>query len=334
MSELMKRTNAVVGPAQTHPALVYLAGKPSAQSKAALRGALNIVADVLFAGKIEAPGADAPERTRKAYQHRYLAIPYARMRYQHVAAVRAAVMGKYAPATVNLVLSALRGVLTEAWKLGQMDAEAYQRAVAVRSVRGETVMAGRELASGEMVALVDACRRDAGPAGVRDAAILGLLATCGLRRGEVAALELRDLTHEGDAVRVLVRAGKGHKDRTAFVTGGARKALLDWLAARGESEGPLFAPVRKGGKVVSGHGMTAQALYLMLQKRAGEARVAAFSPHDFRRTMIGNMLGSQVDVVTIAKIVGHASPSTTARYDRRAEGVKRAASEQMYFPYP
>ena len=47
--------------------------------------------------------------------------------------------------------------------------------------------------------------------------------------------------------------GKGNKERTAFLTGGAKAAVSDWLAVRGEEPGALFLRIDKGGKLGRGH---------------------------------------------------------------------------------
>jgi site-specific recombinase XerC len=85
----------------------------------------------------------------------------------------------------NKVLSALRGVLGVAFNLGQMLAEDYQWAVKVKSIRGETLLAGRSITSGEIAALLDVCINDQSPGGTRDAAIIALLYSCGLRWAEL-----------------------------------------------------------------------------------------------------------------------------------------------------
>jgi integrase len=197
-------------------------------------------------------------------------------------------------------------------------------------VRNQTVPAGRELAQGEILALVNACKADSTPAGARDAAIIGLLYTCGLRRAELAALDRADF--DAETGRVLVRAGKGHQQRTVFAQGGALRALSDWLAAYPTEGGSLFVPINKGGRIVPQR-LSAQSVYNLLKKRASEAGVRDFSPHDMRRTFVGDMLDRGVDIATVANIAGHASVDTTRRYDRRPEETKKRAASLLHFPY-
>lgn len=59
------------------------------------------------------------------------------------------------------------------------------------------------------------------------------------------------------------------------------------------------------------------AVLLIVQKRAQSEVVESFSPHDFRRTFCSDLLDAGVDIVTVQKLAGHASPVTTAKYDRR-----------------
>ncbi len=79
--------------------------------------------------------------------------------------------------------------------------------------------------------------------------------------------------------------------------------------------------------------MSAQAAYTRLKKRAVQAGVNEFSPHDFRRTFVGDMLDAGADIATVAKLAGFTSVTTMARYDRRSEDTKRKAASLLYFPF-
>jgi site-specific recombinase XerD len=55
--------------------------------------------------------------------------------------------------------------------------------------------------------------------------------------------------------------------------------------------------------------------------------------HDFRRTFAGNLLNGGSDLVTVQKLMGHASPTTTSNYDRRGDEVNRNAERALFVPY-
>lgn len=316
-------------PGDQHPVVVFLAGLISAQSQRTMLAALNEIARIMGA---ETVIADKPNGKRKKTQDlTALTIEWHTLRYQQTAAIRARLIERYPAATANKMLSALRGVLKEAWRLELMSAEDYRRAVDLKGVKGETIPAGREITDGEILALVKACKTDKTPAGARDAALIGVLYAGGLRRAEVAAL---DLEHYNPATgRLDVKRGKGRKDRTVYLTNGAKTALDAWLISRGSNPGKLFTPVLKSGDVQPEKPMSAQAIYNMLVKRGDEAKLSDFSPHDFRRTFISTLLDRGVDISTVSKLAGHADPKTTARYDRRGEETKQRAAEKIHFPF-
>jgi len=218
--------------------------------------------------------------------------------------------------------------LKAARRLGQIGAEDYVWAIDLDSIKGETLPAGRALSSGEISALMDVCAADQSPIGARDAALIGIL-YCGLRRAEVVALDLAD--HDAQAGTLRVK-GKRSKERLVPVVNGAALALADWLVIRGDEPGPLFLPLQKGGKVRRRR-LNNQAVYDLLQARARQAGVKDLSPHDFRRTVAGDLLDAGTDVITVQKILGHASPETTGRYDRRPEAAKAKAMSRLHLPY-
>ena len=185
-------------------------------------------------------------------------VPWQQLRFQHTQAVKSALAKQYAHTTANRMLSALRGVLKTAWKLGLMSAEEYQKAASVESIRGETLPSGRSLAPGELVGLLHGCPPT--PLGIRDAAIISLLYGCGLRRAELVTLDLAHYIKEENELRIR---GKGNKQR-AVPVGKAALALNDWLEIRGDKAGPLFWGL---GNRNNGRRLTDQAVYNMLRKR-------------------------------------------------------------------
>jgi integrase len=106
----------------------------------------------------------------------------------------------------------------------------------------------------------------------------------------------------------------------------------DWLLIRGKAHGSLFYPLNKANKIIHRR-MSEQGVLRALRRRGEKADVDAFTPHDFRRTFIGNLLDAGADIVTIAKLAGHASPSTTSKYDRRGEVAKKRAIDLLNVPY-
>jgi integrase len=315
MDALTRRPAALVpaplARADQHPAAVYLA-RLAPGSRPAMRQALGVVASLLSSGR-------ATVET----------LPWAELRYQHTQAARAALAERYAPATANKALSALRGVLTECWRLGLMTAEDRARAADLANLKGQTAPRGRALKTGELVALFGACDATTA-AGARDAALLACLYGAGLRRAEAVALDVADF----DAVtgELRVRSGKGRKPRTVWLTNGAKDAALAWLDVRGTEPGALFCAVDKAGNVRSGR-LTTGAVYQALGRLQRAAKVKPFSPHDCRRSYVTALLAAGNSIATVQKLAGHASVNTTARYDRSDEDAKRRAAETLHVPF-
>jgi len=298
-------------PPERNPAAVYLASLAPG-SRRSMQTALNLIAAWFTGGR-----------------HDAYSLNWAALRFQHTAALRSALAEHYAPASANHRLAALRGVLRCAWQLGQMDTESYHRAVAVGAVKGESLLRGRAVSGGELRALFDACASGKQPLGSRDAALLGVLYGAGLRRAEAVALTLED--YERSESAVIVRRGKGNKARLGYLPKGAVAALERWLSIRGEAPGALFVPLRKNGALELRH-MTEDAVLKIVLRRARECALEHVSPHDFRRTLIGDLLERGADISTVQRMVGHADVSTTAKYDRRGETVKKRAADLIHVP--
>lgn len=309
-----------IPPNDLHPVEVYIASL-SAGSKRTMRAALEKIARIAS--------------SEEANAHNF---PWHELRYQHTTAIRSILSEKredkkgYAPATANKMLSALRGVLKECWRLGYISVEERERASDIAPVRGSTIPKGREVPAGERKALFDAFASDEKPIrGARDAAIVALLYVCGLRRSEAIGIDLKDFDPESG--RIEVHSAKGNQERLVYATGGAAEAIRVWIGDyRGHEPGPLLCAVLKNEKVVVRR-LSQQTVYDVLKRRGEEISVTKrFSPHDFRRTFVSDVIEAK-DLSTAQSLAGHASPETTARYDRRGERAKREAAEELHIPY-
>jgi site-specific recombinase XerD len=296
----------------TNPALVYLASL-APTGRRTMRGTLAKVAEMLGT-TLEA-------------------APWASMEYEHIQAIRTKLAETLKPATVNKYLAAIRGTMRAAWRMGLIDAEHYQRVADVQGVTGSTLPAGRSLGSGELGAMLRVCQEDQSPAGLRDGALLAIAYAGGLRRAELASLDLASIL-EDDGETVTIRVlGKRSKERLCYLDNGAAMALRDWLNVRGPEAGPLFFSGRRGGHLVKGQRMTGQAIRDVIHRRAAQAGVEDCSPHDLRRSFVSDLLDAGVDIATVAGMAGHANIETTRRYDRRGETAKKRAARSLHIPY-
>jgi site-specific recombinase XerD len=254
------------------------------------------------------------------------------LRYEQVVLIKTKLTenGK-APATVNKILAAIKGVSRECWRMGLMDIDAFMRIKDVARVTGESAQAGRALSIGEIDALFRATMKDETPAGTRDCAILSCLYAGGLRRSECSALKIADLEDKDEEV-ILSVYGKRNKPRKVFLSNGAANWLRAYLGIRGQAEGRLFWSARKDGQL-TGQGMTDQSVYCIVDKRARQAGLTEISPHDLRRTLTGDLMDKGVDVLVVQRTLGHSDPKTTARYDRRSERAQAAAATTIHVPF-
>ena len=99
---------------------------------------------------------------------------------------------------------------------------------------------------------------------------------------------------------------------------------------RGEQEGPLFTRIRSGDDVTFQR-MTPQAVYHILGQRRVDSGIDECAPHDLRRTFASMMLDNGEDLITVRDAMGHASVTTTQKYDRRGDERLRKAAKRLKF---
>ncbi len=143
----------------------------------------------------------------------------------------------------------------------------------------------------------------------RDQAIFMLMLRCGLRVEEVADLTLDAIDYQRN--RILVKSGKGGKDRVVFISNDATDALAAYLRIRFHTNEQKVFLVEKGphkGKPISVRGIQKRIEYY--SKKSG----IAVSCHQLRHTMATQLLNADADLVTIQYLLGHTRIKTTMRY--------------------
>jgi integrase len=299
---------------EEHPVAVYLARLTSPQSRRTMRSKLDGVARLILGD----PNATAWD------------VPWAKLDPIHLDALRSIIAERNAPSTGNCILAAVRGVLKACWRLGQINAERLARLLDVEPVRGSSPPTGRSIETAEIRALFEACYDKGRPnASARDAAVLALLYGAGLRRAELAALDVADV--DRDREEVVIRRGKGNKARIVPLALGAADYVSQWLSRRSEVAGPLLLPVNKGD-AVQDRRMGPDSIGHLVKRLCARAGVKDAAAHDFRRTLIGDLLDAGADLATVQQIAGHASPTTTSRYERRPAEARRRAARLVRVP--
>ena len=257
------------------------------------------------------------------------ALPWHQLRYQDTAALRAAMVNAdYRPATINVRLAALRGVLREAWRLELMASDRYDRARDLENVPGSVLLRGRALPPGEVALLFSQVQKDSTPRGIRDNAVLAVLYGCGMRRAELARARLADLDLANETLRVH---GKGRRERNVAVLEGVRVALEEWLEVRGRRQGALFYATSRGGELLN-RSLVPGTIRHICQRRAAQSGLAPFSPHDLRRSCATELLDQDVDLATVSQLLGHSETDTTLKYDHRGDRATRRAATRLHVP--
>jgi integrase/recombinase XerD len=276
-------------------------------SRRVMRASLELIADCLSQGR-----------------HSARAFAWHKSSYADAARLKSWLERTYAPSTTARHLSAWRGVLRECWGLG-MDSNRYLRAVSVRCRRGGPRRPQRLLPAEEIASLLAV--KDPSPWDARDVAIVAVLAGTGIRRAELCACDLADVDLLSGAL--VVRCGKGGRSRRATIPSPLLPYVRRWVGLRGDFPGALFCPLGNSGRVLPRR-LSVSAVAWTLHRLAKSAGGPGLSPHCLRRFWITGLLESGVDVLTVGALAGHASPTTTARYDLRRPCAAPSLADPLF----
>jgi integrase/recombinase XerD len=233
----------------------------------------------------------------------------------------------YAPATVNHRLAALAGLFgframrdpqapnpvprgreakfASAGERNGLLANVARRRKPRSSLRlREPRRLPRSLERDEVTALLGSLRT------WRDRAMAGLMVFCGLRSGEVLALEVADVDIGGRWLRVT---GKGAKERRVPLDVDVAGVIQTYLLAeRPDTESRRLFVVAKGPN--RGQPLTPAGLRTIFRYHRELAGVPAGHPHALRHTFGTALAEAGVDLSVMQALLGHAHVDTTARY--------------------
>ncbi len=162
---------------------------------------------------------------------------------------------------------------------------------------------------------------------LRDRAIILLMATTGIRRGEFCQLNRHSIAIEDNVGWFKVYSGKGHQYRYAFLTDEATEALLEYLNSRDDDSDALFLSNR--GKTLGYDG-----IYFLIRRRAEQAglEAARFHPHIFRKFFATAWIENGGDEYRLMKTGGWSDHSLLEVYVRLARRRDLQKAHQKYAP--
>ena len=232
-----------------------------------------------------------------------------------------------APSTINLRLAAVRRLAYEAADCGLLSPELAAGIQRVKGAKRLGVRLGNWLTA-------DQCRRllQAPDAltlkGRRDRAMLSILLGCGLRRAEVAKLQLHDLQQREDHWAIVDLVGKGRHIRTVPVPEWVKSTVDVWIDAAKIVDGRLFRSVSRFG-ATWGSGITEKVVWHIVKAYSKSCGFQKLAPHDCRRSCARLCHEAGGELEQIQFLLGHVSVQTTERYLGCKQRLRRAVNDNI-----
>jgi integrase len=230
-------------------------------------------------------------------------------------------------ATINLHLSAIRRLADEAADSGWLSPEL---AIGIRRVKGVKRLGrrlGNWLSSDQAQDLLDSIPPTT-LCGKRDAAMIGLLLGCGLRRSETVSLRVDQLQKREGHWVIVDLIGKGGRLRTVPVPEWCKNLIDVWLSASAVVEGKIFRRVWKQGSELAS-GVTTDVVWSAVKRYARALGVDHLAPRDPHRTCarLCNSAGGELEQIQF--LLDHASVQTTERYIGCRQNLKDAVNDRF-----
>ncbi len=240
-----------------------------------------------------------------------------------------AVTGKK-PATLQRRLAAIRHLHRESGQLSPTDTEMV--AATLAGIRRTVGTAQRQVAPATVNVLevmLQAC--DDSLQGRRDRALLAVGFGGALRRSEIVALNVEDITVTPVGLKIQIRSSKtdqaGAGQDVAVLDGErlrVKAALADWLTTAGITTGPIFRRLasdpKVGGRVLPA-ALTTHSVATIVKRRAEQAGLdpAVFSGHSLRSGFLTSAAGTNASLAKMMDVSRHKKVDTLLGYIRTAE---------------
>jgi integrase/recombinase XerD len=254
----------------------------------------------------------------------------AQIRPEHVAAWREKLQqAGLANSTVRRKLTVLRSLFSYLQVYGYTGANpAHGKFVKAPSVTRDGKTVG--LSPRDCRKLMEAPNADT-PVGIRDRAIIAVLAYSACRVGEIVRLRVGDFKPSGEH-RILSVMGKGQKERTVPLHVEAVERLKAWLRIAGiedDRDGPLFRPVATARGL--GHDGFKRAFlsvrgveYLVTRYVEKSGLDPAVTVHSLRVTALTTARERGSDIIDLQDFAGHQDPRTTLTYIRTRDRLSKS----------
>ena len=146
----------------------------------------------------------------------------------------------------------------------------------------------------------------------RDFSMVTLMLNTGLRLAELVSLELGDIQLSERKGSILVRHGKGDKQRRIPLNADARKTLQNWLEIRPETPKNSFLFIALESE--ANGSLSHRTVQRIVRRYGQDAGLPDLSPHILRHTFAKNLVNNGVSLEKVAALLGHSSLETTRIY--------------------
>jgi integrase len=231
-------------------------------------------------------------------------------------------MEALSPSTINVRLSAVRKLVSEARRNGIIGLEEADSLSGVPNIRQQGTRLGNWLTK-ELLAVPDRETLK----GKRDYVILSILVGCALRREELASLNVETIQLRENRWVLADLEGKGKRVRTVAIPIWVKQGIDVWMAAAEIKDGKLLRAVSKGGTVKNS--MSGWAVWSVVEQAAKQIGIERFGAHDLRRTCAKLCRKNGGDLEQIKFLLGHGSIQTTERYLGSEQEIAIAVNDNL-----